>query len=224
MTTTADKIIVRDLGLQEYEPVWKAMQQFTTTRDESTVDELWCLQHPRVFTMGLNAKEEHLLNVKNIPVINIDRGGQVTYHGPGQLVIYTLLDLERLNIGVKALVSVIEQSIIKLLKQYGIEAHGKENAPGVYVKEEKIAALGLRIKRNKSYHGLSLNIDMDLSPFKQINPCGYANMGVTQLKDLNSSIYLSNVKTDLVSKLSYLLGYKTITYADDKVIPELQPA
>lgn len=202
-----NKLIIRDLGLQDYEPVWKAMQDFTAKRDENSADELWCLQHPAVFTMGLNGKEQHLLNVKDIPVINIDRGGQVTYHGPGQLVIYTLLDLERLNIGVKYLVTAIEQAIIKLLKQYSIEAQGKENAPGVYVNEEKIAALGLRIKRNKSYHGLSLNIDMDLSPFQQINPCGYEGMAVTQVKDLIGSSNFKQIKIDLVKHLSKILGY-----------------
>ena len=173
MTQTSNNLIIRDLGLQEYEPIWKKMQDFTAARNETTADELWCLEHPPIFTMGLNGKKEHLLNIKNIPVINIDRGGQVTYHAPGQLVIYTLIDLKRLQIGVKDLVTIIEKSIIQLLKTYDINATGKENAPGVYVDGEKIAALGLRIKKNRSYHGLSLNIDMDLSPFKQINPCGY---------------------------------------------------
>ncbi len=213
MEKLINKLIIRDLGLQDYEPVWHAMQDFTAKRDESTADELWCLEHPPVFTMGLNGKKEHLLNIKNIPVINIDRGGQVTYHGPGQLVVYTLIDLKRLNIGVRDLVTAIEQSVIRLLKQYGITAATKDNAPGVYINDEKIAALGLRIKRNKSYHGLSLNIDMDLSPFQQINPCGYENMAVTQLKNLNSELYLSNVKTDLISHLSQHLGYNNVTYS-----------
>ena len=211
MKTHSDKLIIRDLGMQDYEPVWQAMQYFTAKRDKSTIDELWCLQHPPVFTMGLNGKDKHLLNVKNIPVINIDRGGQVTYHGPGQLVIYTLLDLKRLNIGVKELVTTIETSIIKLLKKYKINATGKDNAPGVYVNENKIAALGLRIKKNRSYHGLSLNIDMDLSPFQQINPCGYAGMSVTQLKDLYGKSEFNVVKSDLTSILSKQLGYNSIT-------------
>ena len=208
MKTSSNKLIVRDLGLQEYQPVWQAMQDFTAKRDETTPDELWCLEHPPVFTMGLNGKDEHLLNIKNIPVINIDRGGQVTYHGPGQLVIYTLIDLARLNIGVKDLVNSIEKSIIALLKKYDINALEKEGAPGVYVEEKKIAALGLRIKRNKSYHGLSLNIDMDLAPFKQINPCGYEGMAVTQLKNLKDDIDSEKVKSDLISQLSELLGYQ----------------
>lgn len=211
MKTAPKTLIVRDLGLQEYEPIWQAMQTFTAERDESTPDELWCLEHPPVFTMGLNGKKEHLLNIKNIPVIDIDRGGQVTFHGPGQLVIYTLIDLQRLNIGVKDLVTSIEQSIIQLLIQYGIDAQGKENAPGVYVNGAKIAALGLRIKRNKSYHGLSLNIDMDLSPFQQINPCGYEGMAVTQIKDLNNEIDLSSIQSELIKHLSQLLGYTTVT-------------
>lgn len=216
MITKPEKLIIRDLGLQDYEPVWQAMQTFTAERDESTPDELWCLEHPAVFTMGLNGKQEHLLNVQNIPVINIDRGGQVTYHGPGQLVIYTLIDLKRLNIGVKDLVTIIEKSIIQLLIKYNIEAHGKENAPGVYVNEEKIAALGLRIKKNKSYHGLSLNIKMDLTPFQQINPCGYKDMSVTQINDLKPDLDLSGIKEELIKILSQLLGYNedTITYSE----------
>lgn len=208
MTVSSDKLIIRDLGRQDYEPIWQAMQKFTAERDKSTPDELWCLEHPAVFTVGLNGKTEHLLNIKNIPVINIDRGGQVTYHGPGQLIIYTLIDLQRLGIGVKDLVIAIEKSIIQLLKQYGINGQGKKNAPGVYVAGKKIAALGLRIKRNKSYHGLSLNIDMDLTPFQQINPCGYEGLEVTQIKDLKPELDLNNIKTDLIVHLSQLLGYE----------------
>ena len=219
MATAPNKLIVRNLGLQEYSPIWQAMQDFTANRDETTPDELWCLEHPPVFTMGLNGKDEHLLNIKNIPVINIDRGGQVTYHGPGQLVIYTLIDLARLNIGVKDLVDSIEKSIIALLKQYNINAVGQEGAPGVYVNGKKIAALGLRIKRNKSYHGLSLNIDMDLSPFQQINPCGYEGMAVTQIKDLKPGRDLSHIKTDLISHLSQLLGYNETDIKTCQALP-----
>ncbi len=213
---TPGKLIIRDLGLQDYKTIWQAMQDFTAKRDETTADELWCLEHPPVFTMGLNGKKSHLLNIQNIPVIDIDRGGQVTYHGPGQLVIYTLIDLKRLNIGVKDLVNAIEQSIIQLLEKYGINAQGKENAPGVYVNNAKIAALGLRIKRNKSYHGLSLNINMDLSPFEQINPCGYEGLAVTQIKELKPELNLKHIKADLISQLSQLLGYNedSIIYKD----------
>lgn len=212
MNNPPNTLIIRDLGLQEYEPIWKAMQKFTAERDETTPDELWCLEHPPVFTMGLNGKKKHLLNINNIPVIDIDRGGQVTYHGPGQLVIYTLIDLGRRHIGVKDLVNNIEQSIIQLLKKYNITAEGKENAPGVYVDGEKIAALGLRIKKNKSYHGLSLNIDMDLSPFLQINPCGYENLAVTQIKYLKSELNFNTIKKELVLRLSKLLGYTDIEF------------
>lgn len=215
-----NNLIIRDLGLQDYQPILQAMQNFTANRNESTPDELWCLEHPATFTMGLNGKDEHLLNIKDIPVINIDRGGQVTYHGPGQLIIYTLIDLARLNIGVKELVSSIEQSIITLLKQYEIEALGKDGAPGVYVDGKKIAALGLRIKRNKSYHGLSLNIDMDLSPFQQINPCGYENLEVTQIKDLQSDLDGSKIKSDLITLLAEKLGYKKqdILFSSEPII------
>lgn len=207
MTLASNKLIVRDLGLQDFSTVWQAMQDFTANRDDTTADELWCLQHPAIFTMGLNGKKEHLLNINDIPVVNIDRGGQVTYHGPGQLIIYTLIDLKRLNIGVKDLVRYIEESIIQLLQNYDIDATRKENAPGVYVDGKKIAALGLRIKRNKSYHGLSLNIDMDLSPFQQINPCGYAGLDVTQVHDLKPDIDSAKIKTQLLNNLSKLLGY-----------------
>lgn len=220
MSNKSKNLIVRDLGRQEFHHVWQAMQEFTSSRDESTTDELWCLEHPAVFTMGLNGKDEHLLNVENIPVINIDRGGQVTFHGPGQLVIYTLIDLARLNIGVKYLVTSIEKSIIALLQQYGIKACGQKGAPGVYVEEKKIAALGLRIKRNKSYHGLALNIDMDLSPFQQINPCGYAGMEVTQIKELKNDINIDKVKLDLITLLSEQLGYKkeNLHFTSDSVL------
>ena len=204
----APKLIIRDLGLQDYEPTWKRMQDFTAARNENTADELWCLQHPPVFTMGLNGKKEHLLNIDNIPVINIDRGGQVTYHRPGQLVIYTLIDLGRLDIGVKKLVNIIENSIIALLMQHDIQATGKDNAPGVYVDGAKIAALGLRIKKNKSYHGLSLNIDMDLSPFQQINPCGYKGLAVTQVKDLKAGLDFTLIQHELINSLAQLLGYQ----------------
>lgn len=205
-----DNIIVRALGLQDYLPIWKAMQKFTAERDETTPDELWCLEHTSTFTTGLNNKKEHLLKIKDIPIINIDRGGQVTYHGPGQLIVYTLIDLERLNIGVKDLVNAIEKSIIQLLKQYNIHATGEKGAPGVYVNKKKIAALGLRIKHNKSYHGLALNIDMDLAPFKQINPCGYKGLEVTQVSDLKYGVSLSDIEIDLTSQLSLILGYKNI--------------
>lgn len=202
-----NKLIIRQLGLQEYGLIWKKMQDFTAKRDVAAADELWCLEHPPIFTMGLNGKKKHLLNINDTPVINVDRGGQVTYHAPGQLVIYTLIDLARLNIGVKELVNIIEQSIIALLADYGVNAQGKENAPGVYVDGAKIAALGLRIKKNKSYHGLSLNLDMDLAPFLQINPCGYEGLAVTQLADLIATVKNKDISESLIFHLSKRLGY-----------------
>lgn len=198
---------IRQLGPQDYETVWHQMQQFTAERDETTEDELWLVEHSPVFTLGLNGKPQHLLNPGEIPVINVDRGGQVTYHGPGQIVIYCLLDLKRLGIGVKQLVQKIEQAIINLLARYEIPAAARRDAPGVYVEGAKIAALGLRIKRGKSYHGLSVNIDMDLEPFSRINPCGYEGMTVTQLVDLKPAIDTSKVPDQLVTELKQVLGY-----------------
>lgn len=180
----ADRLVIRQLGVQPYEPVWRAMQHFTETRTEATADELWVLQHPSVFTQGQAGKAEHLLAPGDIPVIQIDRGGQVTYHGPGQLVIYLLINVRRASVGVRDLVSLIEAAIIDTLASFKIEAAARADAPGVYVGDAKIAQLGLRIRRGCSYHGLSLNVAMDLSPFSRINPCGYAGLAVTQLIDL----------------------------------------
>ncbi len=176
--------LIRDLGLTDYTPVWHAMQSFTNTRDVNTPDELWVLQHNPVFTQGQAGKPEHVLDAHGIPVIQSDRGGQVTYHGPGQLVIYFLLDVRRRGFGVGALVDLIEHSVIAVLGSYGIEAELRKSAPGVYVNDRKIAALGLRVRKGGSLHGLSFNVDMDLAPFAYINPCGYAGMEVTQLRDL----------------------------------------
>ena len=175
---------VRRIGMAEYEPTWHAMQQFTAQRSDDTPDEVWLCQHPPVFTLGLAARPEHLLRDIGVPVVNIDRGGQITYHGPGQLIAYLLLDLKRRNLGVRALVTRIEQALIDVLGDYGIAAARLRGAPGVYVGGAKIAALGLRIKKARCFHGLSLNIDMDLSPYAAINPCGYAGMPVTQLREL----------------------------------------
>ncbi len=175
--------LVKDLGLVECALTWRSMQAFTAARDAHTRDEIWVLQHPPVFTLGLAGKREHLLRESDIPVLPIDRGGQVTYHGPGQLVIYLMLDLARRAYGVRELVTRIEQSILDLLFSYGIHGQRKDKAPGVYVNEAKIAALGLRVKHARTYHGLALNVDMDLAPFSDINPCGYQGMRVTQLRD-----------------------------------------
>jgi lipoyl(octanoyl) transferase len=175
--------ITRHLGLVEYLPIWQAMQDFTATRGPDTPDEIWLLEHPPVYTLGLAGKSEHLLRATDIPVVKIDRGGQITYHGPGQIVVYLLLDLKRRNIGVKALVRRMEQAVIDLLAGYGIKAERRDKAPGVYVGNAKIAALGLRIKNGCCYHGLCLNVDMDLSPYAAINPCGYEGLAVTQTRN-----------------------------------------
>jgi lipoyl(octanoyl) transferase len=176
--------LLRWLGCVDYEPTWHAMQQLTDLATPDTPDEVWFLEHPPVFTMGMNAAAEHLLAVGDIPVVNIDRGGQVTYHGPGQLVVYPLLNLERNRLGVRQLVEGIERAIIGTLAQWNIEAYGSRDAPGVYVQGRKVASVGLRIRRNRSYHGLALNVAMDLEPFQRINPCGYAGMQMTQVSAL----------------------------------------
>jgi lipoyl(octanoyl) transferase len=177
-------LLVRELGRREYVPVWQAMQSFTDHRDADTGDELWLVEHPPVFTLGLNAKAEHLLDAGDIPVVQVDRGGQVTYHGPGQIVVYALLDLRRLGLGPRQMVTALERGVIGLLGEQGIAAAGRRDAPGVYVDGAKIAALGLRVRRGCCYHGLSLNLAMDLEPFSRINPCGYPGLQVTQLSDL----------------------------------------
>jgi len=176
---------VRKLGLADYEPTWRAMQDFTATRGAATPDELWLLQHPPVYTLGIAGKSEHLPRIDNgIPVIKIDRGGQITYHGPGQIVVYLLLDMRRRGLSVRPLVRMMERAVIDLLADYGMAAHGRNEAPGVYVGDAKIAALGLRIKHGCCYHGLALNADMDLIPFHAINPCGYPGLEVTQTRNL----------------------------------------
>ncbi|MGZ8952484.1 MAG: lipoyl(octanoyl) transferase LipB [Methylobacter sp.] len=180
--------VIRNLGLQSYETVWQNMQQFTQDRDAETADELWIVEHFPVYTLGLNGKREHLLSTGSIPVINSDRGGQVTYHAPGQLIIYTLLDMKRLNLGVRQLVTLLEQAMIDTLALYNIAAIARADAPGVYVNDKKIGSIGIRIKKNCTYHGLSLNNHMDLRPFDHINTCGYSGLEVTQLADLGVTI------------------------------------
>ena len=173
--------IVRQLGRVDYAPTWRAMQALTDARDEQTPDELWFLEHEPVFTQGLNGKPEHLLATGDIPVVGIDRGGQVTYHGPGQLVVYPLIDIRRAGLGVRDLVTALERAVIAYCATLGIEAECRKNAPGVYVAGRKIASVGLRIRRGASYHGLAFNVNMDLEPFQRINPCGYAGLQMTQL-------------------------------------------
>lgn len=175
--------VVRQLGRVDYEPTWQAMQAFTDAREADTPDELWLLEHGPVFTQGLNGKPEHLLATGDIPVVGIDRGGQVTYHGPGQLVLYALVDLKRSGLGVRSLVVALESAVIALAARHGVEAAGRRDAPGVYVRGRKLASIGLRVRRGCSYHGLALNVDMDLEPFRRINPCGMTGLAMTQLRD-----------------------------------------
>lgn len=181
-------LVIRNLGLRPYEPIWRDMQTFTQQRGSETPDELWIVEHPPVYTLGLNGKREHLLNPGEIPVVQTDRGGQATYHGPGQLVVYALLDLKRLSLGIRPLVSILEQAMIDTLSQYGIKASSDAQRPGVYVDGKKIGSIGLRVKNHCSYHGLSLNNRMDLCPFDGINTCGYQGLEVTQLDDLGVKV------------------------------------
>lgn len=192
-------MLVKDLGLTEYQQSTEAMRDFTLTRDESTKDELWLLEHHPVFTQGINGKNGHIFDTGNIPVIKTDRGGQVTYHGPGQLIAYTLIDLKRQHLGVRDMVSCLERTVIQLLAQHGIESQARSDAPGVYVNDRKIASLGLRVKRGACYHGVSLNIDMDLSPFTRINPCGYEGMEMIDLKRLGIRMTMDEAKQQFVS-------------------------
>jgi len=202
--------IVRYLGVQDYAETQSKMQQFNAQRDESTADEIWILEHPAVFTLGTNSKPEHLLNPESIPVVQSDRGGQVTYHAPGQLIAYVLIDIKRKKMGVRQLVSALERAVIKFLAKLGVEASADPKAPGVYVKGEKIAALGLRVKQGGSYHGLSLNVDMDLADFDRINPCGYPDLKVTSLKALDIPIGMQQVSWRLMKELCMQLNIVNI--------------
>jgi lipoyl(octanoyl) transferase len=200
------RLIIRELATQDYTSVWHAMQQFTDQRNDSTPDQLWLLEHQPVFTQGQAGKEEHLLFPGDIPVVKVDRGGQVTYHGPGQLMVYVLLDLKRRNLGVRQLVTLLEQVLIQLLSPYGINAYAKADAPGVYVDGAKIASLGLRVRKGCTFHGLALNVDMDLSPFSRINPCGYAGMQMVQCKDLGGPQNVAEAKQRIVQCFSQQLN------------------
>ena len=200
-------IIVRHLGHCEYEPVWREMQQFTDQRDENTLDELWLVEHPPVFTQGLAGKAEHILAAGDIPVVQVDRGGQVTYHGPGQIVVYPMINLRRHGIGVKSLVNGIEQAIIDTVGLYGIVANRKSDAPGVYVEGAKIASLGLRIRKACSFHGLAFNINMDLEPFMRINPCGFSDLKVIQLADLANGVNTATVEQQLIAAFCKQLNF-----------------
>ncbi|MDI3361242.1 MULTISPECIES: lipoyl(octanoyl) transferase LipB [Lelliottia] len=201
-----DKILVRHLGLQPYEPVSQAMHDFTDSRDETTPDEIWLVEHLPIFTQGQAGKAEHVLVPGDIPVIQSDRGGQVTYHGPGQQVMYVLLNLKRRKLGVRELVTLLENTVVNTLAEYGIDAHPRADAPGVYVGEMKICSLGLRIRKGCSFHGLALNINMDLSPFLRINPCGYAGMEMTQMGQWVENVTPDIIRPRLVSNLLALLN------------------
>lgn len=210
--TLQNKIIIRNLGRQDYQPIWQAMHKFTDERSPETTDEVWLVEHNPVFTQGQAGKAEHLLNTGDIPVVQSDRGGQVTYHGPGQLVAYVLVDLRRKKMGVRDLVTHIENTIIKTLSHFGIESNARPDAPGVYVSGQKICSLGLRIRRGCSFHGLALNINMDLAPFLRINPCGYAGMEMTQTALLNGPSELAEIQPVLVEELVNLLDYQSIEW------------
>jgi lipoyl(octanoyl) transferase len=198
--------VVRDLGRQSYEPVWRAMQRFTDARNEDTADELWLVEHDPVFTLGQAGKPEHVLMPGEIPVLHVDRGGQVTYHGPGQIVAYPLLDLKRLKIGVRDYVYRIEQALIDTLAEWNIEASRRDGAPGVYVAGAKVAALGIRVRRGCTFHGLAFNVAMDLEPFRRINPCGYEGLQVTSMLDLGGPSSLDAVKPVLLDRLAAQFG------------------
>lgn len=207
MDAVNPQLIVRHLGRSDYEPVWHDMQKFTDERDADTPDELWLVEHPPVFTQGLAGKAEHILAPGDIPVIQVDRGGQITYHGPGQIVAYPLINLRRHGIGVKSLVHGIEQAIIDTVALYGVTAARKDNAPGVYVDGAKIASLGLRIRKACSFHGLAFNIDMDLEPFQRINPCGFSDLKVIQLADLANDVQLPTVEQQLIAAFCQQLKF-----------------
>jgi lipoyl(octanoyl) transferase len=198
----AGGLVFRRLGLVDYEATWRAMQQFTDGRTTRTRDEIWLLQHPPVFTLGMNARPEHVLAPGDIPVLRVDRGGQVTYHGPGQLVVYPLLDLRRRNIGVRELVMALEQIVIEAVSRWGIHARGRRDAPGVYVGDKKLASVGLRVRRGSSYHGLALNVSNDLEPFSRINPCGYRDLQVTRMSDLGGFVDWEEISAAFIELLA----------------------
>ncbi len=204
------QLVIRELGRQVYEPVWHAMQEFTNERSDSTPDEIWFTEHESVFTLGLNSKPEHLLAPGDIPVVQIDRGGQVTYHGPGQLMIYPLIDLRRAGLSVRDLVTGLEQSVVDLTADYGIAAASRSDAPGVYIDGVKLASIGLRIRRGSSFHGMALNVDVDLEPFSRINPCGFKGLELTDLAGLGADNELATVRDKL---LPHLLRHLQLDYA-----------
>jgi lipoyl(octanoyl) transferase len=219
MVSTDSHCIVKSLGLRDYQPVWLAMQRFTMERDHSTFDEIWLVEHLPVFTQGQAGKSEHLLLPGDIPVVQVDRGGQVTYHGPGQQVVYFLIDLKRKRMGVRQLVSSIEDIIIELLASYQIDARARADAPGVYVNDKKICSLGLKIKRGCSFHGLALNVDMDTEPFTRINPCGYQGLEIVQVSDYCQPVAIEQLRSRLIEVILTKLNYQT---SEKLVMSELE--
>ena len=202
------KLLIRDLDVQEYSSVFAKMREFTNDRDSTTADEFWCLQHPAVFTLGANADIKHILAQSNIPIVQTDRGGQVTYHGPGQVIVYVLIDMRRRALGVKELVQQIERAVVDLLYSYNIESKARADAHGVYVNNAKIASLGLRVRNGCSYHGVALNVNMDLTPFSYINPCGFPGLDVTQLKDQGLEASCEKIQKELIIQLCENLQYE----------------
>lgn len=215
-----NQLVVKQLGRRDYLPVWQAMHEFTDTRNEETPDEVWLVEHNPVFTQGQAGKAEHLLNTGDIPVVQSDRGGQVTYHGPGQLVAYFLINLRRKKLGVRDLVTTIENLVINTLKAYNIDSAARPDAPGVYVDGRKICSLGLRIRKGCSFHGLALNVNMDLSPFLRINPCGYQGMEMVQVSELGGPTDIALVEQQLVKELVNLLGYDQVEFSTEAEVRE----
>lgn len=210
-----NQLVVRRLGRQDYHPVWQAMHDFTDQRDDSTRDEVWLVEHNPVFTQGQAGKAKHLLNTGDIPVVQSDRGGQVTYHGPGQIVAYFLINLRRKKLGVRELVTDIENLVINTLKAYNIDSAARPDAPGVYVDGKKICSLGLRIRKGCSFHGLALNVNMDLSPFLRINPCGYQGMEMVQVSNLGGPTRIEDVEQQLIKELVSLFGYEEVEFSTE---------
>ena len=210
--TTPHPLTIRQLGVRPYQQVWQAMKSFNDTRNAQSNDEFWLLEHPPIFTLGQAGKHEHILNASNIPVVETDRGGQVTYHGPGQIILYVLIDIRRLKLGIRQLVTHLENTVINVLKNYGINSEAQPKAPGVYVGEKKIASLGLRIRKGCSYHGLALNVDMDLTPYTLINPCGYAGLQITQTKNEGIMATTDQLGDALVKQLASQIGYNQFNF------------
>ncbi|WP_047044979.1 lipoyl(octanoyl) transferase LipB [Vibrio mexicanus] len=219
-----NQLVVKRLGRQDYHPVWQAMHDFTDNRTEESPDEVWLVEHNPVFTQGQAGKAEHLIDTGDIPVVQSDRGGQVTYHGPGQLVVYFLINLRRKKLGVRDLVTHIENLVINTLKAYNIESAAKPDAPGVYVDNKKICSLGLRIRKGCSFHGLALNVNMDLSPFLRINPCGYQGMEMIQVSEVGGPSEIEAVEQQLVEELMELLNYEQVTFSTEAMTKKQEEA